>query len=303
MKTGYSENDIIDIIKRIYPQATNIQKMNEGLVSQTYYFKNLGISFVFQISTDKLGYEKENYVFKTFSKDISVKNILKIENYQDDIYYCISEYIDAKRLHDLTTYEIKEKIFDIMDILETMKNINIDYNKGYGYFDSKGDAPYGSWKGFIQAVINDKEYKFYNIDMKKNNVIEKSLNEIEKYYNILDERKCLIHGDFGSYNVLSNDKTIFLIDWSLGLYGDPLYEIANVLFWNEKCLNPLIKEINKKIITDDNIRLKIYIYMLRTGLEEINMNLKNNNAKNNEWLNNRIEDIIKNYWKKSTNFV
>ena len=67
MKTKFNENEIFEIIKKIYPQANNIHKMNEGLVSQTYYFKDLDASLVFQISSDKVGYEKENYVFKTFS--------------------------------------------------------------------------------------------------------------------------------------------------------------------------------------------------------------------------------------------
>ena len=63
-----------------------------------------------------------------------------------------------------------------MEILEIMKNIKIDYNKGFGYFNSNGDAPYKTWKDFILAVIYDKKYKIYDNDMMKNGFLEKTID-------------------------------------------------------------------------------------------------------------------------------
>ena len=303
MKTQYNENEIFEIIKGIYPQAVNIHKMKEGLVSQTYYFENIDTSLVFQISKDMEGYKKENYVFQTFSNKIPVKNILNIDKYQDNIYFCISEYIDAKRLHDLSENEMNNNIIYIMNILKLLQNIDIDHDKGFGYFNSKGNAPYNTWNDFIQAVFNKKNYNWNLFSKRTNEIVNNVLNEIKKYCYILDNRKSLVHGDFGSYNVLIDKKKIYLIDWGLGLYGDPLYEIANIIFWNEKCLHSLISNIMEEYIKDKISRIKIYIYLLRTGLEEIYMNKKNNVGANIEWLENRIEEIIDSNYETIRFFV
>ena len=42
----------------------------------------------------------------------------------------------------------------------------------------------------------------------------------------------LVHGDFGSNNVLYDGTSITgVIDWSEGHDGDPLYDVANIFFW------------------------------------------------------------------------
>ncbi|WP_439897592.1 phosphotransferase, partial [Escherichia coli] len=44
--------------------------------------------------------------------------------------------------------------------------------------------------------------------------------------------RALVHADFGSNNVLTDGHRITgVIDWSEAMYGDPLYDIANILFW------------------------------------------------------------------------
>ena len=292
MKTKFTELEVIEIIKNVYPRATNVKKMTEGLVSQTYFFANIDDQLVFQISKDIEGYYKEDYVYRTFSKYISVKEIQKIDNLYDDIYYCISKYIDAKRLHDLTLDEINQIEKNILETLELMKKIEIDDDNGFGYFDSKGVAKYLTWKDFILAIKNTGYYNWDLSDRKICEIINSCINEIEKYCDVIDSKRHLLHGDFGSYNVLTDNKKVYLIDWSLGLYGDPLYEIANILFWNEKCLSPIV-DILKNTYETKN-KQKIYVYLLRIGLEEIYRTQKNKESGFNiEWLLKRVEEIIR----------
>ena len=244
MKTAFSEKQIIKIIRRLYPDAINIFNMIEGDTSQTYCFDTENKKLVIQTSRDLQGYKKEVYVYKTFHNSINVRNVLKIDQLENNIYYCITEFINAKRLQDLKSHELIENLKCIMGIFKILEKITIPEDTGFGYFNFQGAAHYKTWAEYINAVYNEYQWDIINVETKK--LVLNGISEIKKYNNILENKRSLIHGDFGSSNVLNNDDKIYLIDWSLSLYGDPLYETANVLFWNEKCLSPLISMINKK---------------------------------------------------------
>jgi hypothetical protein len=43
---------------------------------------------------------------------------------------------------------------------------------------------------------------------------------------------CISRRAFGSYNLMTDRRRITaVIDWDRALFGDPLYELANLLFW------------------------------------------------------------------------
>jgi hygromycin-B 4-O-kinase len=291
MKTTFSEECIIQLIRKNYADANNIHNMTEGDTSQTYYFEARYKKFVFQTSRDLQGYKKEAYIYKKYHNRINVRNVLKIGNIADDIYYCITEFIDAKRLQDLETHELIANLEYIMEVFQCMENMKIPENMGFGCFNSEGIASYKTWPLYINAVYNEYQWTIGN-----NNTKELLLNciaEIKKHNNIFDNKKSLIHGDFGSSNVLNNAGKVYLIDWSLSLYGDPLYEIANVLFWNEKCLIPLIDEIRIRYLKDEKAIIKIYLYILRIGLEEIYRTVEQNQIGYDiKWVERRVEEII-----------
>jgi hygromycin-B 4-O-kinase len=299
MKTTFSEKQFIQIIRRLYPNADNICNMAEGDTSQTYCFNAGNDKFVIQTSRDLQGYRKENYIYNKFHENINVRKVLKLEKMENNIYYCITEFIDAKRLQDLNANDLKRNVDRIMETFKAMEKINIFQSNGFGYFDCNGIAFYRTWSEYINAV--HEHYKWNNVNKSTKKIILECIFEIKKYNNILDNRRSLIHGDFGSSNVLINKEKIYLIDWSLSLYGDPLYEIANVLFWNEKCLIPLIDEINKIYLNDKKSRLKIYIYILRIGLEEIYRTIEQKQIGYNiGWVENRLGEVVN---KTSANFA
>jgi hygromycin-B 4-O-kinase len=298
MKTTFSEKQIIQIIRKLYPDAVNINNMIEGDTSQTYCFDTENAKLVIQTGRDLQGYKKEAYIYKTFHNIINVRNVLRIDKVENDIYFCITEFINAERLQDLNSNELIKILEYIMNIFNILKKIDITGNTGFGYFNCKGIAQYKTWAEFIKAVYN--EYQWGAINKETKELVLNCISEIKKYDNLLDNEKSLIHGDFGSSNVLNNDDKIYLIDWSLSLYGDPLYDIANVLFWNEECLGPLISCINKRYLKDERTIRKIYIYILRIGLEEIYRTLEQKqNGYNNKWVENRTEEVINTFLKNS----
>jgi hygromycin-B 4-O-kinase len=296
MKTTFSEEKIIKIVKNLYPNADNISNMVEGLVSQTYCFDCEHKKLVIQISKELNGYKKERYIYMNFHKDIHVRNVLKIGKLEKDVYFCITEFINAKKLQDLSHNELILYLNQVMEIFEVLANIDIAKSMGFGHFNFRGIGICGSWPEYINAVYSHYQWKSIDNDTKE--LISKCIKEIIKYNYILDNKRSLIHGDFGSSNVLIDKGKIYLIDWDLSLYGDSLYEVANILFWDEKCLAPLTEEIKRQYFTEEKTILKIYLYIIRIGLEEAYRIIEQNKIGYNiEWIKKRLEEIMNNFLK------
>ena len=127
-------------------------------------------------------------------------------------------------------------------------------------------------------------------------LIDEALQKVkENVGSITTSRKQLIHGDLGSYNMIAVQERITgIIDWSLAMYGDHLYDIANFMFWNEDKLRPLIAELRANYLDTAENKRAVTIYMIRIGLEELhNTVILGEPGYDVVWVANRLQDTVK----------
>jgi hypothetical protein len=115
MKTTFPEEEIIQIVKKLCPNADNISNMAEGLVSQTYCFDNKNKKMVIQIGKELNVYKKEKYIHMNFHKNIHVRKVLRTGKIENGAYFCITEFINARKLQDLTHRELMPYLDHIME--------------------------------------------------------------------------------------------------------------------------------------------------------------------------------------------
>ena len=204
-------------------------------------------------------------------------------------------------MFDLNSQQLLDIVPAVLNTLETLESIDVsDDKQGYGYFHSRGNASFPTWLDFVEGVYNNDIYNWGSLEKKglDSEVVEKAIKELKTHVKSINfSSKNIVHGDLGSFNLLAKDNLITgIIDWTLAMYGDHLYDKANFLFWNEEKLQPLIKEITTKYITNNETREIIYCYMLRIGLEEIyNTVIRNEVGYDIEWVANRLNEIMDNF--------
>lgn len=297
MKTNYSDAQIESLIKKHYPDAREIQVLSGGLVSQTFSFQLETGKVIFQVGGKKQAYQKEQYVSEKYKDCLPVRVIRGIYENIDGRAYCFSDYIKGSRLFDLNRQEQIKIVPSVLAFLEKIASIKAPGDLGYGRFDQSGHARFSSWSDFVSSVYNDDLYGWKNLEIKKidPHVIQNAISVLRKNIDCIQiDEACLLHGDIGSYNLLTDGVQISgVIDWSLALYGDPLYEAANVLFWNEDKLQPLVHAIQDKYMTDDRNKKKLHCYIIRIGLEEIyNTAMLGEIGYDDSWVMNRLEEVI-----------
>ncbi|MBY0121481.1 phosphotransferase [Bacillus sp. S/N-304-OC-R1] len=303
MAKKLTQLEIQSMIRKHYPLASHFKELNGGLVSQTYSFQSNNEYFIFQVGNRPEVYEKERWVYHCFNQFLPLREVLDIHVPESGDVYSISRYIEGSKLFDLNSQEILDVCSDVIKTLDLLEGIEITGQNGYGRFDHTGHAGYPTWEDYIKAVYNKEIYDWTALEKKglNSDVVDQAIKELKSHIkNVSLSKKYLVHGDLGSFNLLAKDgKIAGVIDWSLSMYGDHLYDKANILFWNEDKLQPLIQRITNKYLNTQESKEKIYCYMLRIGLEEIfNTVILDEIGYDIEWVANRLQTIINREFRK-----
>lgn len=165
-------------------------------------------------------------------KSLPIPEVLEVDQMEDGCSFCISRKADGVRIQDLEENELQLITKPVVDVVRTIANTNLSGTTGFGRFNFKGEAPFLSWNAFLKSIW-DPSYYDWNLvgDHLNMETIERMFTYIEDLNKYCPEKRSLIHGDFGSFNVLTDKSSITaVIDWDLSLFGDPLYELATLLF-------------------------------------------------------------------------
>ena len=299
LKTNYSDAQIEKLIKYRYPDMTELTPLSGGLVSQTFSFQCMEKKYIFQLGGKYDDYKKQLYISKKYGNVIPVRDVISVHDTEDGITYCFSHFIEGRKLFDLSDQERREIVIPALDALSKMSEIETPSSAGYGRFDSNGNAPYKTWNDFISVIYNDKVCDWSTLALKgfSDTVVLKAIAELQKNIHFTKfDKSYLVNGDAGSYNIIALDGQITgLIDCGSALYGDPLYCIANLLYWNEDKLQDIVMEIKRRYLNDNASERKLFCYALRIGLEEIyNTVVLSEIGYDVSWVNNRLNEVAEN---------
>jgi hygromycin-B 4-O-kinase len=167
---------------------------------------------------------------------------------------------------------------------------------GGGPFDDRGAAPFQSWRDWLLSIMDPvcsdlpimsgvTNRKLLDLVLPRFAALTENCPEVRK----------LVHGDFGSNNVLAEGECITsVLDWSEAMIGDPAYDIANVLFWRTwlPCMEELAAWFERAGTIDRTGRKRLLCYALRIGLREVYENVRDGNHGMGGWALNRCNELL-----------
>lgn len=270
--------------------------------SQVYFFYQNHKEFIIRINPDIEGFKKDNYAYNHFnSKDLPIPKIIKYGKYNNSFYYCISEKASGITYEDSSEETIVKLLPNITKILLNISDINISNTNGFGPFSSEtGNGLYKTWKEFLLSSLEEHKDEWQKATKIKQ-VDEKLILEIKDYFlNLIKkcpEERVLIHGDFGSNNIIVNDNLSdfsAVIDWDCAGYGDFLYTVASAHFWSPWliCMKKTAEYWDNIFSTLPNYNDRIMCYQLHIGLNEILENALDKDFDTLDFCQNRCREIL-----------
>ncbi|MBS4022851.1 MAG: phosphotransferase [Dethiobacter sp.] len=276
-----------------------IRLIKGGMNSQTFSFQSHGDSFVIRVNSNDYGFRKDAYAAKHFaSKKLSIPLVFKLGKMAGGYHTCISKMAAGKNLscRILVEKSVAKLLTQVMEILDVIHATNI-LEKGFGYFDGKGEAVHNSW---AQALLSI-EHAHY---LKWEKTIRETCMEAAVYKKLVAQLKALapempnerklIHGDMSMDNAFSDGERITsVIDWEGGQYGDPLFDIAWLyVWWKEFSFKDLYKNhAEKKGIVLEDYEKRLQCYATFSGLGALWYLAVSNKPQQYELLKSRLKEI------------
>jgi hygromycin-B 4-O-kinase len=293
-KPSLSSQTIHGMLQRRWGTVSDFSPLTEGLASQAFAFRHAAADYVVRVSRSIDGFAKDRFVYRSFaSPDLPIPEVLDIGQLDDTHAFCVSRRMPGMRLQDMDDAHLSRLVGPTVQLVATIAVADIRRTHGFGRFDTTGIGPYERWHDFLSGIMDPQRYDWAQAGRTAHMPTIRALWRLvaELAAQCPEERR-LIHGDFGAYNVLTDGEHVTaVIDWDRALFGDPLYDVANLLFWREEHLRPLIERIEQQGDTIPGWHERVLCYQLRIGLEEIYDSAIGTGTIDLAWLTKRCNDI------------
>lgn len=295
MKPRFSREAVISAIARDFDKPSECRPITEGEESQTFAICVGGEDFVLRVNRTAAGFHKDAFCHSRFaSRDLPIPEVVAIGEIEDHTW-CVSRRAPGVTLQDLSIETLPTVVGPVSQVMSAMADARLDGTEGFGPFDPSGVGRHASWPDFIAAITDEAHYNWKLVEA----VVDR--RQIDGHFRLLSEfmPRCadvrrLVHGDFGSNNVLTDQGRITaVIDWSEALFGDPIYDVANIFFWRPwlACMEAQAHHIETRQPEFLRNAEALRCYQLHIGLVQIFESAKAGDAEDLAWAMARCEEI------------
>ncbi len=282
--------------------AVGIKTLNsikEGEKSQAFSFSSKNDEFIIRVYLKKYGFEKDKYAHKHFnSKKLPIPKTFQIGKLNKTLYYSITEKLKGKIIDHFTKDEIRKLVPQLIKTLDAIHGSDISNTNKFGDWDFSGNAPDSNWKSFLLKRI--EEFGSYKNKKPEQVFLEESIVKriLTCYKPLIDycpNLRYLVHGDYGFDNLFSDgNKITGVIDWELSKYGDFLYDVAWLDFWETEIdYTDIFKKHYKSTgVSIPNFQERILCYKLHFGLGALSFFSDSGQKKSYNWTKKRLLQLV-----------
>jgi hygromycin-B 4-O-kinase len=260
-------------VAALFPSVSDFRPILSGEDSQTFRFDSEDGKFIFRVNPSAEVFRKDRFVYERFAAPkLPIPKALLIGQLEDH-FYCVSQEMPGRTLEDLDPEHISQLLVPTCEVWRAIAESDLSGISECGLFDSKGAATFSTWHDFLVGNLDAAKRQWESVHSDANvNLINEWVDTFQLLAASCPEERGLVHGDFGSNNVLAEGKQITgVVDWSEAMIGDPLYDVANIFFWRTwlPCMEQQARYFEASPPNVPDWEERILCYQLRIGLSEI----------------------------------
>ena len=217
------------------------ERLGGGAFSNAYGFEANGQPYVIRLNAAPHAAEsfsKDAFAARHFaSTGLPIPEIIQIGSLGDG-QYAVSERVPGQTLFTHTPAERHATLPSFLAALTAIGQVNTSATTGYGDWGADGQGKFASWQDYLSEVIENHEDGFYAnwhalfddtfLERDTYDAVYRRMLELLPY---CPNERSLIHNDLWFENILADNGVITgVIDWANALYGDPLYDVARLVW-------------------------------------------------------------------------
>jgi hygromycin-B 4-O-kinase len=215
-----------------------VELVGEGWWSRCFGFRYRDRDLVIRFGRHVDDFRKDQRASAFTSAALPVPEVVDLGDAFDG-YFAISTRAYGVPLESLDLDEWRAVLPAFFATLDALRALPPPDASGYGIWNADGRAPYGSWREFLFSVDLDvRELRTHGWRQK---LIDSPLGDasfvaglevLRELADGLTPERSVVHADLSNRNVLvDGDRITAVFDWGCSLYGDFLYDIAWLAFW------------------------------------------------------------------------
>lgn len=275
--------------------SVRLVPLSPGEESRAYLLFEDSREYILRVNRSKFGFEKDTFAYEHFhSASLPIPAVIAIGDLHSTHFFCITERIAGTTLQDLSEEEVRDTLQPTAKVMQHIRECDISMTRGFGPLDQHGIGSHSSWRDFLRSPVREEWAEISNLVCSA--TIQSALEKLLSLSEDAEDFRNLVHGDFGSNNVLSDGRSITgVIDWSEAMIGDPLYDVANIFFWRTwlNCMDLLASFLEDALVLDLSARRRLLCYQLHIGLREVYESAIREDRSATAWRVARMEDFLR----------
>ena len=244
IKPGVEQRAALMLLEeRFDGPVTGLQSIAGGLVAQAFGFSAGGQDYIIRFNIDNMdaNYEKEAYISKHYgSASVPIPRVVAVGRLRE-LRYCITRRAIGQRLDQLSAEATERAMPSVIATLDAIREIDVSRQKGYGLFDGRGRGLFSSWPASLRRVRDEERpegfygrwHALFETTFLEREAFDDVYAHMESLLGYAPDSRHFVHGGYGFGNVLvADDRVTAVIDWLDAKYGDFLYDLAWLDYWD-----------------------------------------------------------------------
>jgi hygromycin-B 4-O-kinase len=276
------------IRNRYGDRAGALTLVGTGEWSQAYAFALDGRELVVRFGSHVEDFRKDRLMADHGSASLPIPSVLELGEGPGG-YFVVAEQAHGQFLDDLDAAGLRVALPALLAALDRARDIDVSDTTGYGGWQPDRTAPHHSWADALLSGFQDRpggRTHGWRAALEGSPTgagpFDNGLAAMRTLVRSCPDVRQVIHGDLLNRNVLiDGDRVSAVLDWGNSMYGDGLYDLAWLLFWQpwypawrEVDLHGIIAEHLDARPTAERVRLdeRLRCYQVHIGLDSQSYN-------------------------------
>jgi hygromycin-B 4-O-kinase len=156
-----------------------------------------------------------------------------------DGFFCISQRAPGEFLDSLNDDGLRRLLPALFAALDAARRVDVSDSNGFGIWEASGNAPHATWRDALLAAARDaptdRTYGWraaLDTSPSAAAAFDEGYAAMQRLIDRCPNERHVVHSDLLNFNVLVRDDCITaVIDWGSSIYGDFVFDLAWLTFW------------------------------------------------------------------------
>lgn len=215
-----------------------VNTLGKGVWSYTFYFEQNGRKNVIRWSDVSDNFERDAFA-AIFNSDVLPVPLIQEIGEVNDRFFAISPFVEGSFLEALTPTELEATAPSVIKMLRALRAVDMSTSTGFGFWNKDGKGNHDSWREFLlddknssaESLIKGWKGQLQPSPTGTADAYDRLWSKSQSLIDYCPEDRDVVHSDLVNRNILVADgKVTAVLDWGSSFFGDPLYDIAWLIF-------------------------------------------------------------------------